>query len=134
MPNLAHIALQKAVFLRLSGDSALAALVGGVYDRVPQDANFPYVSIDPLKGTDWSTKTTRGMEFEVQVNVWSREGGKKQAATIMEQIFALLHDASFSVENNTLVLSRLAHSTVNVEKDGWTYAGIMQFRMLLENI
>lgn len=133
MPNLAHFSLQKALYLRLSGDSSLAALVSGVYERVPQDAVFPYISIAPLVGKDWSTKTTRGMEFEVQVNVWSREGGQKQAATIMEQILSLLHDASFTVENNTLVLSRLTDSTIEQQSDGWTYAGKMQFRMLLEN-
>lgn len=133
MPTLALNDIQKAIYQRLTGDSGLMAQVSGVYDHVPHDAIFPYISVYYIKSTDWSTRTTRGVECEMQISVWSREGGRKQTAAIMNTAFNLLHDASFAVDNNTLVLSRMVGSSIELENDGLTYEGRMQLRMLLEN-
>jgi hypothetical protein len=133
MANLGYLSLQKALFLKLSGDSALQALTTGVHDRAPQNSEFPYVVIGDMEGKDWSTKTTSGTEYLFEIQVWSREGGRKEAATIMERIYQLLHDGSMTVENNSLVLMRLVANAISLENDGWTYLGTMQFRALLQS-
>lgn len=76
-------ALQEAVYLRLSQDAALAALVGdAVYDVVPPGP-LPgtYVSLGPEDARDASDKTGRGAEHRFTVSVVSDAAGFQTAKT-----------------------------------------------------
>ena len=132
MANFSYYSLQQAIYQQLTGDSTLMALVTGVFDRPPQGTAFPYITIGEFTGRDWSTKTTTGMEYVVNLHAWSREGGRKQAAQIMERLHTLLYQASLSVTGQTLVSMRFSGSNILLENDGWTYHGTMQFNALLE--
>ncbi|MBY0408238.1 MAG: DUF3168 domain-containing protein, partial [Rickettsiales bacterium] len=65
MAGFGQYPLQKAIFQVLNADVPLLALVGGLYDRPPQGAAFPYVSFGRWEGQDWSSATTRGMAVTV---------------------------------------------------------------------
>ena len=134
MTIFSHYPLQAAIYQALSSDSALAALVTGVYDRPPQSTAFPYMTIGESSGSDWSTKTTSGMEQQLAIHVWSQNGGRKEAAAIMTRIHTLLHQANLSVSGQTLVLLRFVSSDIVLEDDGYTYCGSMRFRALLEAV
>ena len=132
MANFSHAPLQQAIYQRLTGDSALMALVSGVFDRPPEGTPFPYVTLGESMGSDWSTKTTTGMEHHLSLHIWSREGGRKEAATIMERLHTLLHQTNLSVSGQTLVMIRFTASAIALEDDGWTYHGRMDFHALLQ--
>lgn len=127
-----QFSLQKAVYQRLSGDSALMALVQGVYDRVVQGSAFPYVSLSGWEAVDWSSMTTDGVACQFTLHVWSREGGHKQAVKIMERLYVLLHDSSPVLEAGALISIRYVSSNVGLEDDGSTYCGKMRFRALVQ--
>jgi hypothetical protein len=120
MANFSHYPLQQAIYQTLAGDTTLMALISGVFDRPPEGTAFPYVTIGESAGSDWSTKTTTGMSHNVSLHIWSREGGRKQAATIMERLHTLLHQASFSVTGQTLVMifTRACKQTRRGKYDG----------------
>lgn len=132
MSSFSHYHLQTAIYQALTGDAALMSLVTAVYDRPPQGTGFAYITIGESAGSDWSSKTTGGMEHIIAVHVWSREGGRRQAAVIMERVHTLLHRADVAVSGQTLVMMRFVASEIVLENDGWTYHGVMQFRVLLE--
>lgn len=133
MPNLSYLPLQKSIYQALTADAPLTAMITGVFDNVPQSTDFPYVTIGESIVNDWSTKTSSGFEQFISIRVWSREGGRKEAVSVMEKIYSLLHGASLTVEGLKLVLIRQLSSNVTLENDGWTYQGIMRFRALLES-
>lgn len=132
MPNFSHSPLQQTIYTALTADSTLMALVAGIFDRPPQGTAFPYITLGESTGSDWSSKTTTGMEHQVTLHIWSREGGRKQAASIMERVHTLLHDANLTVTGHTLVMMRFMTSRIVLESDGWTYHGEMCFRVLLQ--
>lgn len=132
MAHFSHYPLQQAVFQTLAEDATLTGLVTGVFDRTPQGTAFPYVTIGDADGSDWSSKTTTGMQHDMAIHAWSREGGRKQAASIMERLHTLLHQANLSVSGQTLVMMRFTGSSILLENDGWTYHGTMRFRALLQ--
>ena len=131
MTVFSHYELQKSLYETLTGDSALMNLVGGIYDRVPDDADFPYVTLGEMRGRDWSCKTFSGMQYDIQIHVWSREGGRKECAQSMERIHALLHEQSPAVEGQECIVLRFVSSDIQLENDGWNYHGHMQFIALL---
>ena len=132
MAHFSHYPLQSAIYQALTANSTLMALVSGVYDRTPQNTAYPYVTLGAMTGVDWSTKTTTGMEYSVTLHTWSRQGGRKEAAKIMESLHTILHQASLSVTGQTLVMIRFSSSEIVIENDGCTYQGIMKFTAFLE--
>jgi hypothetical protein len=131
MSAFSHYPLQKSVYETLSGDSALMALVSGVFDRPPQGTEFPYITLGEASGNDWSAAGVNGMQYLLALQIWSREGGRKQAALIRERVYTLLHQADLSVEGQTLVLLRFVSSAIALLDDGYTYHGAMGFQALL---
>jgi len=134
MPVFSHHPLQKTLYQILTGDSTLLAMISGVFDRPIQGTPTPYITLGEASIHDWSSKTTEGAEHQVRIHIWSREGGRKEAAAIMQRVHSLLHQASPTVEGHALVLMRFISSEIGLENDGFTYHGIMQFRALLEAI
>jgi hypothetical protein len=132
MADFSHFTLQGAIVNACAGDGELMAIVTGVYDRPPQGTLFPYITLGEMTGSDWSTKTTTGMEYAIALHVWSREGGRKEAAAIMESLHALFHQANLTVDGQSLVMLRFVSSGISLESDGWTYHGVMQFHALLQ--
>lgn len=127
-----HSELQKALYAKLSADSALSALIIGVYDAVPANTNFPYVVMGEALARDWSSTTTSGAAYSAALRVFSRDGGRKQALAIMERLYALLHMQTLSVSGHTAVSVRYESSETRLEDDGITYQGIMRMRILLQ--
>jgi hypothetical protein len=124
--------LQKAIYQLLTGDTTLMALVTGIYDRPPQGTTYPYILLGVAQSEDWSTKTTSGSEHELCIRAWSREGGSRQAALIMERVHGVLHGASPAVAGQAVALMRYSGSDMALQNDGVTLLGTMRFRVLLE--
>ena len=75
-------ALQKAIHAQLIADAGLTALLGGprIYDDVPRQPAFPYVTYGGCTVRDWSTGTDDGDEHTVTMHVWCRAAGRKAGA------------------------------------------------------
>lgn len=132
MASFSHYALQKALYQKLTGNTPLMAVVTGIFDRAAQGTAFPYITIGDAVIHDWSTKSATGTQQLVEIHIWSREGGRKQAAEIMDMVYGLLHNGSLTVEAQALVMIRFVSSNLQLESDGWTYHGAMRLRVLLE--
>lgn len=132
MTGFSHNPLQTAIYQLLSADSALMAMVSGVYDRPPQGSDYPFVTLGESSIQDLSNIAATASGQVAHLHVWSREGGRKQAALIMERIYTLLNRAALSVTGQTLVEISFATSTILLEDDGWTYHGTMHFNVLLQ--
>lgn len=70
MLNSASAALNKAVLELLALDPELTALAGAgkVYDRPPQSAPFPYISLGETEARNWSTQTSAGLEHRITLH------------------------------------------------------------------
>lgn len=132
MANFSHFALQKALYDSLTADVTLMGMVDGVYDRVPDTADYPYVTIGDLQMRNWSSKTFTGSACNVEIHSWSREGGRKESAAIMERIHNLLHDQPINITGQTLVMLRFVSSDILLERDGWSYHGITRYEALMQ--
>ena len=125
----ADLALQKAMYTRLAGDTALAALVATrLYDNVPGDAGFPYLALGENETRDWPG----GTEHRLALHAFSRGGGRAEAKRIMGAVNAALHDASLMLEEHELVNLRFLDGTTRREADGITWRGTIRFRAVTE--
>lgn len=126
--------LQRAIFIALSGDIGLAAMIGGnkIYDYAPPLAGFPYITLGRTSVFDWSTGTESGSEHILTLHVWSQAKGRKEVLQVMERVGALLREVSLTLNEHHLVLLRLEQSEVQFEPDLSAHHGTLRLRALVE--
>jgi len=105
-----------------------------IYDDVPRDTDFPYVTFGQSVERDWSTGTEEGCEHLVSLHVWSRFNGRREVLEISAVIQASLHDQTLNLSGNRLVNIRHDFSDARRDGDGETYHGIVRFRAVTEPI
>jgi hypothetical protein len=132
--STAAVALHAAIHDALVADSALATLLGGakVYDEVPRQAAFPYVTLGECIITDCSTGTEPGLEHQLTLHAWSRHGGHSEAHEIAGALLAALDDAPLTLAGHHLVNLRFALADIRREADGRTYHALVRFRAVTE--
>ncbi|KIX79116.1 hypothetical protein SF23_02570 [Streptomyces sp. MBRL 10] len=82
--------VQQAVYTRLTGDPALAALITGVYDHVPEDVVFDYVTIGEATEIPDNRHGGFGRQTTITLHVWSRYRGHARGLQIAARVTALL--------------------------------------------
>ena len=80
--------VQTAFFTAIGGISGLGA---SVYDYVPQNTAYPYVRIGLDDLTAFDTKPVAGRFCALQVHVFAKAAGSKNAKEIAQKIYAALH-------------------------------------------
>lgn len=99
------VALQEAVYQRLSADAVLGAIVGeAIYDAVPQGTLPPiYVVLGAEQVTDRSDQTGRGARHEMTVSVITDLASFATAKAAAGAVSDALSDAELSLSRGLLV-------------------------------
>ena len=113
----AALALQAAMYSRLTTSRDLTALLGGdfVFDDVPATQPPPYVIFAEAVHYDWGSGTEEGMEHAVSLNIWSKQKGRKEAVTIAHAITDAFQDLPKQLDDHVLV--NFSHEFTEVEKN-----------------
>lgn len=127
--------LQGSLFNNLLADAGVTALVGNrIYDRVPQNTQFPYISIGEFQTVDDGAECVDGVEVFADLHVWSRSAGQVQAKQIASAIRRVIHDQAFPVAGFNLVDIRHRDTRFLQDPDGETTHGVITFRALIDNV
>lgn len=134
MPTAASAALRAAVHDALNADASLVALLGGpkVFDEPPRSAAFPYVTLGEARIADFSAGSEPGVEHQLTLHAWSRQGGHKEAHLIAGALLQALDDAPLTLADHQLVNFRFSVADVRREADGRTYHALVRFRAVTE--
>lgn len=128
------LALQTGLRTTLLADPGLVAALGGehVFDDVPRDPPFPYITVGEIETRDWSTQTSRGHEHTATVNLWSRYRGRKQVQELIAEVDRVLDGAEPVLADHRLVNLSVVFWTAVRDSDGETYHGIVRLRAVTE--
>lgn len=134
MPTPASLTLQQAIYTTLSAAADLTTILGGakIFDHLPEETPFPYVTLGPFVMSDWSTSSELGREHQLQIHVWSRDTGSTQAQQISEAIITALHDVALNLQDNVLINLRFVRADALRDPDGKTHHSILRFRAVTE--
>lgn len=129
-------ALQAGLHGFLASNEDMQSLLGNpprVYDSVPQDAVFPFMTLGEVRTRPVSGYEA-GREHDVRINAHSRWGGRKEVKEIVEKCVSLLHGTPFSLTDYTIVQSRFIFSDIIRRTDPETFHAVMRFRVVTEEI
>ena len=130
------IETQKAIFETLSNDAALTTLLGGtgrIFDHVPDNTPYPYISILMFPWNDRGNYTYEGLEIEFQLSAWVRgdKPGSLSTQLIQKRIDELIHKANISINGWYIISLRRSLIDIRTEDDNVTKEGIQRFRLLI---
>lgn len=125
--------LQGAVAARLKAQSAMAALVSQrVYDVVPADPVFPYISFGPSDEVTVDAECIEGIEVSLQIDAWSRAPGFPEVRKIADAVRRTIHRHEFNLPDNALVLFEHRVTRMFRDPDGLTSHAAMTFTAFVE--
>lgn len=123
--------IQAAIRQKLLASGDVSAFVGTrIYDDVPEDETFPYLTVGDGSEDDWGTDDAEGSELRFQINTWSRQDGRREARAILSAVFAALHDQGLAVEGANVALVRHEMTQVFKDADLETYHGVSRYHIL----
>ena len=125
-------AIQKAVYERLSADSSLMGKVTGIFDFVPDNQEFPYVTIGEATTVPFATFSRFGEEATITLHIWSRYQGFKEIADIMDDLNRLLGHQDLQVIGYDTITCFYDFSETLREPDGITRHGVVRYRILTQ--
>ncbi|MEU2992896.1 DUF3168 domain-containing protein [Streptomyces griseoincarnatus] len=102
--------VQSAVYARLEADATLMAMISGVYDYVPETAEYPFVVIGEAIETPDNRHGGYGRETVVTLHSWSRYQGYAQVLRIGARVTALLDHQPLTIEGVAHIATRFEFS------------------------
>lgn len=113
-------ALQTAVFAALTGDTALASIVGtDVFDAAPVGA-LPsiYVVLGAERARDASDTSASGAWHDLTISVVTETAGFVNAKTAAGAVSDVLHDAELTLARGRLISLRFSKAQARRERGG----------------
>ena len=131
----ASAALQAAIILKLRQSTLSDDLMGRIYDRLPQAMTFPYLIVVHMASTDDSSVTSFGQIHKIALRIWSRYCGHLQVKSLISKAIAILHKCDLDLGSDISCIScQVVATSINDENDGVTTCGILNLRVVTENI
>lgn len=113
------IPLQAALYARLSDELSVP-----VYDAVPMDTPYPYVTIDSEQSTNTSVISGRDRASRLlYLTAWSDYRGQREVKQIMSEVYAALNQRPLVLADGRAFGVRVERMSTNRDADGVTYMG-----------
>ncbi len=121
--------LRQSINQALKASSDLTALLGGVriYDRPPEPAGFPFITLGQSPLRDWSAGSEEGSEQRLTVHVWSPFGGKKHMQDVIKAVRTSLNDWPLASGRERILLSH-EFSEARLDPEDDSFHGIVRYR------
>jgi hypothetical protein len=134
MSNLALMEVQRGLYTKLHGDGVLMGMVTGVYDAVPQKTAVPYIVIGDGQARALPAEAMNLAELTLQLDVWTDAGGRKNALTILNRLFALLHLGTLTLTGYQQVILRCEQASTELAEQGLNLHGTMSVRATIVEV
>lgn len=125
--------LQKVIIQTLSDDADVKEIVDGrVFDSVPKEAEFPYVSLGPMTSNTTLADCLELDNISVQIDVWSRDISSKEMRELANAVRQALTKSELALEKNGLVLFIHESTRELRDPDGLTSHAAVNFDVIVE--
>lgn len=104
-----------------------------VFSYVPENQEPPYIHVSYPELDENDTDTEEGFDGFVEISVYSRYRGMKEAADLQKSIYNALHRVTIG-DTDSYGLSTIQQEFSNIvtDSDGVTHVGVQRFRLIFE--
>ena len=120
--------LQTVIVQTLKADADVKAIVEGrVYDDVPADAEFPYLSLGPMISGTTLADCFEIDDISIQIDAWSRDTGSTEMRELADAARRALTKSDLELENNGLITFFHERTRELRDPDGLTSHAVIEF-------
>lgn len=130
--------IAKAIHAALSANASVQDSLGQpprLYDAVPEDPIFPYLTYGALRSEDLGGDGVHLMSHQMTLHIWSRYSGRAETLHVIEAVKAVIEDkdalSSYLVET-ALVSATTLYTDILRAPDGRTHHGLLRLSLLTE--
>jgi hypothetical protein len=120
--------VQKALYDAFTADPPVSG--GRIFDRVPKDASFPYITIGDEQRIDDANSCDDGWEVYPDIHIWSRAVGRVEAKRLVADAEARIK-AIAGIAGFTLISVSIETSRVFMDPDGLTAHGVVTAKFII---
>jgi hypothetical protein len=125
--------LQAAIVGKLKNDPGVQAVVGQrVYDEVPNNPTFPYISIGDNQVLPDKADCIDGTEIYWQLDGWARDPTFPMTKQISKAVVACLDDQDITVTGYSAIVCEIQTINYLHDPDGITRHVAISFRFLIQ--
>jgi len=104
-----------------------------IYDEHPQNVEAPYLMIDSILATDWSTKFESGQEVYVEIGAWSQYTGCKEVLELVDEVVRVMTLRKLHIDPAfNAVVKKYESTNIIPDIDGKWKHGVVRFKFLIE--
>lgn len=127
--------LVTAMLAALRADTTLAADLGSrIHDAAPRDLAFPHLVVADVTVRDRSGVDATLEEVRATLEIFSRAGGRAEAARIAERVETVLLAATLSPSGRRVALLRREATETTILRDRVTARAAVRLVALLEPV
>lgn len=101
-----EVLLRTALLAWLQGDPVLSGTLNAICEEAPTRTSLPWLAIATSASTDWSSKSHRGREVRVALELQSRGDVPASAAALVTAIEARIESLPAAHEGIEIITSR----------------------------
>jgi len=123
-------ALAKAVHLALGTDIGVQNLLGAnprLYDHVPEDPVYPYLTYGPQRSADVSGDNLQLTAHNMTLHLWSRYGGRAEIMALTNAVSEVLENGNWQLSEGKLINANVIFTDNFRAPDGRTLHGVIRF-------
>lgn len=124
--------IQTAVYQTLSNDATLKGMVTGIFDFVPENQAYPYVTIGDATEVPFRTFGRNGSNTTLVLHIWSRYKGFSEGLDILAQLNSLLDAQPIAVDGYDTVYLLYDSGEPMKDPDGITRHIPARYRMVVQ--
>lgn len=128
--------IQSGLYSHLGNDAALTSQLAdasaSIFDHVPANTAFPYITITDCAARPFDTQQYAGIEAIITIDSFSRAAGSQALRQITAALHDALHNKDFEIDGHTLLLCQAQDTLITQDTDGETYMGRQRFRLLVD--
>ncbi len=134
MSGSAQLALRKALFMTLSADTGLTALMGAgrIFDSPGRGQAFPYLVLETLGAEPLLSHPDEGLAHDIRLVALSRSPSRDEALTILERVTDALMTTPPEPSGHKLVGLQVAGLSSRLLRDGRTFRADASLRAVTE--
>ncbi len=128
------ISFKRGVIQALGDYQALSTKISGVYSGAIDGISLPLVKFSNLIVEDWSTNLSNGRQFNVSLEVLSKDESSKQCIEIMDLIEAYLPELDDISKDFIICRVKVLGSKLNFIKAERLWRGEIKVKFWIETI
>ncbi|WP_226632346.1 DUF3168 domain-containing protein [Novosphingobium profundi] len=101
-----EVLLRAALLAWLQGDPALSGTLNAICEEAPSRTSLPWLAIATSASTDWSSKTHRGREIRVALELQGRGDAPASLAALVTSIEARIESLPATHDGIDIITSR----------------------------